>query len=162
MAGPRGQAIASQRHLKIVVATADVSARIDRVEWTPDSSIDEDLQEALETDLAVDTGGDGDWIKRVGWPNYNNNGDSAESGDIEEGESSSMELTVEGAGDISFYWKVWSSDGYDYLEWELDGELQAERITGEQDWVQVSRPLGAGTHSRDGRDPRIIPRSLIF
>jgi hypothetical protein len=47
-------------------------------------------------------------------------------------------------GDISFYCKVSSESSSDYLQFYIDGAKQDE-WSGEQDWIQVSFPVIAGT-----------------
>ncbi|UCF17028.1 MAG: hypothetical protein JSW59_06115, partial [Phycisphaerales bacterium] len=47
-----------------------------------------------------------------------------------------MQTTVNGAGTVSFYWKVSSEEDYDFLEFYIDGSLQ-DRISGSvDDWEQ--------------------------
>ncbi len=61
-----------------------------------------------------------------------------------------MQTTVSGAGTVSFYWKVSSEGGYDYLEFYIDGELQ-DRISGTVDWQQMTYTLSSGSHTLEGR-----------
>ncbi len=49
------------------------------------------------------------------------------------------------AGTISFYSKVSSEEGYDKLEFYIDGDLQ-EEWSGEIDWAEHSYSVGAGLH----------------
>jgi len=55
-------------------------------------------------------------------------------------------LNVGAAGTISFYRKVSSESGYDYLEFYIDGVEQAQ-WAGEVAWSQVSYPVTAGNHT---------------
>ncbi|MCF8367391.1 MAG: T9SS type A sorting domain-containing protein [Bacteroidales bacterium] len=73
---------------------------------------------------------------------------SAKSGDIEDNETSSMELElyVLGTGEISFYKKVSSEANYDYLHFYIDG-VDMDSWAGEQDWTQQSYPVGQGIHT---------------
>ena len=126
--------------------TADGGVWVDRVEWTPSSNSNvSSLQDALDTGWPVATAGDADWTQQMSSPTYNG-GDSAQSGSIYDDETSSMEATVEGSGTVSFYWRVSSESGDDYLKFYLDGVFKHE-ISGEVDWTQKSYSVGSGTHS---------------
>jgi len=73
-------------------------------------------------------------------------GDAAMSTYIEDEESSQMATTVYGEGTVTFYWKVSSEEGYDYLEFYIDGVRQ-DRISGEVDWHQRQYDItGSGSH----------------
>ena len=67
-----------------------------------------------------------------------------------------METTVTGPGSLSFWWKVSSESGFDYLEFYINGVLQAGHISGDVDWQQKSFDFGAGVqtlrwrYSKDG------------
>ncbi len=81
---------------------------------------------------------------------------SAGSGAIEGDESSSLQVTLECVtGNITFYCKVSSESGYDYLKFYIDGAEQ-DKWSGEEDWAEVSFPVTAGsrtfewTYSKDG------------
>jgi hypothetical protein len=72
---------------------------------------------------------------------------SAKSGAISDDQSSIMKLTadVTSGGDISFYYKVSSESGYDYLRFYIDGSLKDE-WAGNSGWAQVSYTVSPGTH----------------
>ena len=89
------------------------------------------LSEALDTILSFTTGGNEDWLSQIA--TYYHDGDAAESGDISEDQESWMQTTVNGAGAVSFYWKVSSEEDYDFLEFYIDGSLE-NRISGSVDW----------------------------
>jgi len=83
---------------------------------------------------------------------------SARAGWIDNDESTTLQVTVDCIeGDITFYWKVSSESGYDYLIFYIDGVKQAE-WSGEQNWAQVSFPVTAGlrefgwTYSKDSSE----------
>ena len=66
---------------------------------------------------------------------------SMRSGTIGDSQESSINLTVNGPGEISFWWKV-SSESYknyqvDYLSFTVDG-VERHWICGEVDWAKVS------------------------
>ncbi|MEY4568901.1 MAG: hypothetical protein RLZZ398_340 [Verrucomicrobiota bacterium] len=73
--------------------------------------------------------------------------DAAQSGTIGHSQESWMETTVAGPGTLTYWWKVSSQSGGDFLEFHLDGVLQAGRISGTVDWVQKTYPLTAGPHT---------------
>ena len=107
------------------------------------------LSEALDTDLIINTGGDEDWF--VFSANYLNDGDAARSGAITHNQQSWMQTTVNGAGTLSFYWKVSSEQNHDGLEFYIDGELQ-DRITGLMDFHQMTYTIDtAGLHTLEWR-----------
>jgi hypothetical protein len=69
------------------------------------------------------------------------------SGTITDGQDSWMQTTITGPGTLSYWWKVSSESGYDFLEFYLDGVLQRGRISGEVNWQQVSINIPVGSHS---------------
>ena len=103
---------------------------------------------SLATDLTNAvwrTGGNGNWIQQV---ESNHDGiDAAESGDIDDGEASWIEVDVEGAGDFEFWWKVSSEPGWDYLRLYIDGALQPDSISGDSEWEEVEVTLSGGSHT---------------
>jgi hypothetical protein len=60
-------------------------------------------------------------------------------------------------GDITFYCKVSSESGFDYLKFYID-RVEKGSWSGEVDWAEVSFPLTAGTgtfewtYSKDGSE----------
>lgn len=74
-------------------------------------------------------------------------GSSAVSGDIGDDELSTLSITLEGPGTLSFDWRVSSEEGYDFLGVSLDGGAST-RISGEQDW-QAAEPIDipSGQHT---------------
>ncbi|MFC2086410.1 C25 family cysteine peptidase [Bacteroidota bacterium] len=61
----------------------------------------------------------------------------------EEEASFSLEINVNADDTVSFYKKVSSESGYDYLRFYIDGSLQ-EQWSGEEDWSRVAFPVSAG------------------
>jgi len=123
-------------------------AWLDQVRWEPvTQSPVAELGLALDTDWDVYTAGDGgyQWSKDSSYSYYG--GSSACSGSPTENKKTSMEVVVNGAGPMSFYWKVSSEPGGDYLEFYIDGVLK-DSISGNVDWQQKSYTLtGTGSHS---------------
>ncbi len=71
--------------------------------------------------------------------------DAAASGAITNSQESWMQTEVTGPGTLSFWWKVSSETGYDYLEFWIDGIL-TNRISGEVDWQHQIFDLASGAH----------------
>jgi subtilisin family serine protease len=73
---------------------------------------------------------------------------SARSGAITHNQDSEMGLTLDflGEGDMSFYYKVSSESGWDYLRFYVDGAMIAE-WSGEVDWSLFTHPMTAGSHT---------------
>jgi hypothetical protein len=94
--------------------------------------------------LTWTTSGDAFWFGQTA--NTHDNISAAQSGDIGDGQESWMETTVTGPGTLSFWWNVSSEDGYDYLEFLVDGDWQDD-ITGDWGWDQRSYEIEAGEHT---------------
>ena len=80
--------------------------------WQP-PPVPEALSQAMDTDLAFSPDSDGSWFSQSA--TYYCDNDAAESKNIDHSEEVWMESIGLGAGTISFYWKVSSEEGYDYL-----------------------------------------------
>ena len=72
---------------------------------------------------------------------------SAVSGNIGDSQNSIMTLTVEDgqAGEFSFYRKVSSESGWDWLKFYIDG-VERQSWSGEEDWEKATYPVNAGAH----------------
>jgi hypothetical protein len=128
---------------------------VDKLEWEggsepppPPPPPSDDLSEALDSTLLFTTGGDEFWFGQFATFNYG--GDAAQSGAIVSNQESWMQTTVSGPTTVSFFWKVSSEGGYDYLEFYIDGERQ-ERISGSTDWEQMVYELDSGSHTLEWR-----------
>jgi hypothetical protein len=107
------------------------------------------LTEALDTDLSFTTGGDEDWLSQTAI--YYHDGDAAQSGDITDEQESWLQTTVNGAGTVSFFWKVSSEGNYDCLEFYIDGTLQ-DQISGSEDWHDMTYEItGSSSHILEWR-----------
>ena len=88
-------------------------------------------------------GGNANWLYQT---NVAQDGiDAAASGTIADSQETWMQTTVAGPGTVSFWWKISSEQGWDYLEFWLDGAL-TNRISGEVNWQSQSLALGSGAH----------------
>ena len=102
-----------------------------------------ELSEALDTPEWIwTTGGNAPWIGQT----YvtADEVDAARSQTIADNQVSWMETVVTGPGTLTFWWKVSSEAGNDFLELYRNNVLQAGRISGEVDWLQRSLSLPAG------------------
>ena len=102
------------------------------------------LADALDTAFVVTTGGNNSWFGQS--TTTHDQVDAAQAGTIGDGQSSWMETTTTGPQSGSFWWKVSSEDGYDFLRFSIDGVVQYE-ISSEVAWTQVSFTLPPGTHT---------------
>jgi len=104
------------------------------------------LGEAVDnTNLPWSTGGNANWASQAIIFFYG--GDAAQSGAITDNQSTWIETTVTGPGNLSFYWKVSSESGWDFLRFYIDGVEQADSISGEVGWSLKSFLIGPGTHT---------------
>lgn len=95
------------------------------------------------------TGGDAPW---AGETTMAYDGvDAAQSGAITNAQTSWVETSFSGESQVTFWWKVSSEQGGDFLTVYVDGAAQsgaAAPISGEVDWTPVTLyVLGAGTHT---------------
>ena len=136
------------------VSNGNDLGRVDLVQWSggtqpPLIAIVIPLSEALDTSLNSTTGGEAAWFSHTDTAFFD--GDAAQSGNVGGNQESFLQMTVDGAGTISFYWKVSSETGFDFLEFYIDGMLH-DRITGSKDWRQVAYTIiEPGTHTLEWR-----------
>ncbi len=136
------------------ISEGDDCGWVDKVEWSGSSGGSQppsggQLSEALDTSLNFSTGGDAGWFFQT--RPYYSGYDSAQSGDIWDGQVSWMQTTIHGAGTLSFYWKVSSERHYDDLKFFIDGVLQ-DRISEIVDWHQMTYTItGSGLHTLEWR-----------
>ncbi len=107
--------------------------------------VEVELCEALDNcDLVWTTGGHAEWFGQV--EESHDGVDAAQSGEIAHNQKSWLETGVEGPGILSFWWKVSSELGWDWLDFYLNGDLTAW-ISGETDWEEMVFELGEGTNT---------------
>ena len=104
------------------------------------------LAEAInQPTWAVSTGGSSPW--QTSEAESHDGVSSAQSGPISHNQESWMQTTLLGSGRISFYWKVSSEGGWDFLEFYIDGVLQ-DRISGSVQWTEkIFDVFGGGVHT---------------
>ncbi|MCL1921271.1 MAG: InlB B-repeat-containing protein [Kiritimatiellaeota bacterium] len=88
--------------------------------------------------LAWTTGGNAPWFAQDVVTYYGDH--AAQSGHIGHNEESWIETTVTGEGTFSFWWKVSSENGYDFLVCYVNG-TEVLHITGEDGWKQETLNL---------------------
>ena len=84
---------------------------------------------------------------------------AAQSGAIGNNQLSGLKTSVTGPGTVTFWWKVSSEEGYDFLNFYVDSTNTAlAAISGAVDWQQLSFPIAAGTHTLEwiyAKDPDV-------
>ncbi len=108
---------------------------------TPTISIAEAVDNYV---LTWATGGNADWYGQSAVYYYG--GDAAQSGVTGNNQSTYLETEVTGPGILSFYWKVSSESGYDFLIFNINNQLQ-DQISGEVNWTQKIYNLGSGNYT---------------
>ncbi len=105
------------------------------------------LADAVDTMLPVTIAGDSGWTAQR--TVSHDDTDAAASGNLTHGESSLMTVEVAGPVAVSFWWKVSSERGYDFLSFTVDGNAVAAvaPISGEVDWIRQTVDIPAGTHT---------------
>lgn len=95
---------------------------------------------------SLTNGGDQPWI--VDGTNAYDGTYSAQSGAISDDQVSELTLSTNIADDgiFSFFKKVSSEDGYDYLRFYIDGNMENE-WAGEVDWSEETYTISAGQHT---------------
>ncbi len=96
------------------------------------------------TSLPWTLSGNANWS--IDTANYFNGAKSAKSGVITHSQSSVMQVTTPCiAGQVSFFYKVSSESGYDYLKFYIDGVLKS-KWSGVVDWSMAAFNITAGDH----------------
>ncbi|MBP84122.1 MAG: hypothetical protein CMO61_09800 [Verrucomicrobiales bacterium] len=72
--------------------------------------------------------------------------DAAQSGDVDDGESTWFEIPIAGPDTLTFWWKVSSESGIDVLRL-LDDGVEVRSVSGEEDWREVNYEVAAGVHT---------------
>ena len=106
--------------------------------------VSDDLAEALDISVATAGSGDDSWFRQAS-VTFDSE-DAAQSGDINDGQSSVLSIDVTGPDTITFRWRVSSEEIFDFLKINLDNQVIAG-ISGEQDWMLFSLDVPAGPHT---------------
>jgi len=73
---------------------------------------------------------------------------AGENADIGDDQLASMEVTLDWAmdGDVTFWYRVSTEEGWDYLRFYID-DVEQDAWSGLIDWTEISYPLAAGQHT---------------
>jgi len=96
-----------------------------------------------DTGLTWTTGGGGSWFGQAS--STYDGVDAAQSGDVNDSQTSWLETTVSGPGTMSFKWNVSSEQNWDKLHFMVDG-TSVTNISGSTGWLSYSAVLTSGTH----------------
>jgi len=97
-------------------------------------------------DLTWTTGGDADWFEQTS--SYYYDGDAAKSGALTaESQSSYIQTTVTGPGQLSFWWRVYSASYYGHLKFYIDNQEQKDVYGYWGDWQQETYTIADGAHT---------------
>lgn len=101
------------------------------------------LAEAIDqSDWPISTGGTAPW--RGQYTNTHDSVDAAQCGDISHSQETWLQTSVVGPGQLSFWWKVSSELGYDYLDCYTNAVSIGTRISGNVDWQLKTLRLADG------------------
>ncbi|MBL7032972.1 MAG: S8 family serine peptidase [Candidatus Delongbacteria bacterium] len=115
------------------------------VDFTLVDLVLEDFETGDFSSFLWEMGGNTNWIM----DNVPHEGEwCAESGNINDNQSSYLEITLEvvAAGEISFWYKVSSEANYDYLHFSVDGGEQGS-WSGNVAWTEFSTTVTSGEHT---------------
>ena len=106
----------------------------------------EDWESGTMTQYDWQTGGNADWFVSTENPYEGNY--CIKSGDINDNQTSYLELEYEVAADdeISFWYKVSSESGWDFLRFFIDNS-QMDEWSGTIGWTETVYPVTEGTHT---------------
>jgi len=103
-----------------------------------------DINEAVDTTLPFS--GTSTWFGVVN-PEKSLDGEAARSAAILDNQSSFLETSVTGPGNLSFNWSVSSESNYDFLRFYVDGVIQSGSISGNVPFAQKAYSIPCGTHT---------------
>ena len=73
---------------------------------------------------------------------------SMKSGDIDHEQNTIMEYTeTTDAGVFSYFMKLDTESGYDFINFYIDGSIEEEELSGSSDWSEYSYDINAGSHT---------------
>jgi Zn-dependent metalloprotease/plastocyanin len=116
---------------------------VDKLEITDPMA--DPIAEAVDApSQAFTLSGNADWFSQTVTTYYG--GDAAQSGDIGNNQTTTMETTISGVTSVKFYWKVSSESNYDYLRFYIDG-VEMNRVSGNVNWTQRTYIVSSGSHT---------------
>lgn len=99
------------------------------------------LAQALDTGETVTSSGSAPWYGQTALAH--DSADAARSAPVKDSQDTAFSMTVQGPGELKFWWKV-DSETADKLKFEI-GTTPNQEISGSQDWAQVTVPIATGT-----------------
>jgi PKD repeat protein len=127
----------------VSVSTGSDCGWVDKLEITEPAA--DPIAEAVDyTGLSFSLSGNANWFSQTTTTYYG--GDAAQSGDIGNNQTSTMETTISGKTSVKFYWRVSSETNYDYLRFYIDG-VEQHKISGSTSWAQRTYTVSSGTHT---------------
>jgi Zn-dependent metalloprotease len=125
------------------VSTGSDCGWVDKLEITEPAA--DPIGEAVDAPSQTFTlSGNANWFSQTVTTYYG--GDAAESGNIGNSQTTTMETAISGKTSVKFYWKVSSETNYDYLRFYIDGVEQTQ-ISGNVNWTQRTYSVSSGTHT---------------
>lgn len=97
------------------------------------------------TNLTWTTGGNAPWIEQTAVSK--DDIDATQSGAIGDNSSTWVQTVVQGPATLTYWWRVSSEAGYDFLTCSVNGVNQPGAISGLTEWQQITLPLPSGTHT---------------
>ncbi|MEQ1749043.1 MAG: S8 family serine peptidase [Prosthecobacter sp.] len=99
------------------------------------------LAQALDTAETVSSSGSAPWYGQTALTH--DSADAARSAPVKDNQDTAFSMSVQGPGELKFWWKV-NSETSDKLSFEI-GTAVNQQISGSQDWAQVTVPIATGT-----------------
>jgi hypothetical protein len=104
------------------------------------------LAVALDTtNLVWTTGGTSNWEGQT--TNTHDAVDAAQSGPLPDRQTNWIATVVTGPGTVTFWWRVSSEPGWDYLRFYIGGQFKAETSGVDAPWQQQSYPVPTGSQT---------------
>ncbi len=138
----------------VVARAAGLGADQHTIDFQGNTTLDFTLPELLAEDFETGgflaypwvMGGNADWV--IDDVNPYEGSYSARSGDVGDNQRSDLEVTLQvaAASDISFWYKVSSEGGYDYLRFYVDG-AEIGSWAGTVSWAQYTYAVDSGEHT---------------
>jgi len=149
---PSGSLVSATTYTVTLIGVTDLggNALAGITSWSfttePPHTFSGDINAAVgTTGLTWTTGGISNWFSQT--TTYYDSGAAAQSGDVNDYQSTWMQTTIIGPMNLSFWWMVSSESGYDWLSFAIDGATQAGRISGGTGWAQMNYFIPAGAHT---------------
>lgn len=98
------------------------------------------LAQALDTTETISSSGSAPWFGQTALAH--DSADAARSAPVKDNLDTAFSMTVQGPGELKFWWKV-DSEAVDKLKFEIGTTVKHE-IGGNQDWAQMTVPIPTG------------------